>query len=208
LLNRNNADEIAAFRSGLLSSIQAGLMSPNRASLIKNLADPESGVSQILRRALPDDKVDDVVKKLDIAQESQYAKSAIMDRTITGETMIESQAQKLGLSAQTILEAGSMNPRALAAVAQRFVSMFSRDLTPQENARIASILVSEDPGLVRAAIMDETALTKLGSVLGSIVNVGAKVTPTAINRPASRTAGDETGTNVSQGIDMLIGGPR
>ena len=91
LFGRGNTDEIAAFRSGMLSAIQAQLKSPNRASFIRKLGNEEDGLNQILRMALPEESLDDVLKKLDIAEESQAAKGAIMDRTNTAEALIEGQ---------------------------------------------------------------------------------------------------------------------
>lgn len=205
LFGRGNADEIAAFRSGMLSAIQAQLKSPNRASFIRKLGNDEDGLNEILRMALPEQSLDDVLKKLDIAEESQAAKGAIMDRTNTAETLIESQAVNLGLTPQTILDAGRLDPRALGQVARSFVSMFGRDLTDAERARIAKILVSEDPGLVRAAIMDDSALQKLGTMIGGIVNTAAKVTPRATTRLSSEATANETGNNVRGLIDMMTG---
>jgi hypothetical protein len=155
--------------------------------------------------ALPEQNLDDVLKNLDIAEESQAAKGAIMDRTNTAETLIESQAVNLGLTPQTILDAGRLDPRALGQVARSFVSMFGRDLTDAERARIAKILVSEDPGLVRAAIMDDSALQKLGTMIGGIVNTAAKVTPRATTRLSSEATANETGNNVRGLIDMMTG---
>lgn len=205
LFGRGNADEIAAFRSGMLSAIQAQLKSPNRASFIRKLGNDEDGMNELLRMALPEQNLDDVLKKLDIAEESQAAKGAIMDRTNTAETLIESQAVNLGLTPQTILDAGRLDPRALGQVARSFVSMFGRDLTDAERARIAKILVSEDPGLVRAAIMDDSALQKLGTMIGGIVNTAAKVTPRATTRLSSEATANETGNNVRGLIDMMTG---
>jgi hypothetical protein len=83
--------------------------------------------------------------------------------------------------------------------------MIGRDLTDAERARIAKILVSEDPGLVRAAIMDDSALQKLGTMIGGIVNTAAKVTPRATTRLSSEATANETGNNVRGLIDMMTG---
>ena len=83
--------------------------------------------------------------------------------------------------------------------------MFGRDLTDAERARIANILVSEDPGLVRAAIMDDSALQKLGTMIGGIVNTATKVTPRATTRLSSEATANETGNNVRGLIDMMTG---
>ena len=206
LFGRGNTDEIAAFRSGMLSAIQAQLKSPNRASFIRKLGNEEDGLNQILRMALPEESLDDVLKKLDIAEESQAAKGAIMDRTNTAEALIEGQAVNLGLTPQTILDAGRLDPRALGQVARSFVSMFGRDLTDAERERIATILVSENADLVRDAITDDTALRKLGTLMGSLIDTTTKVTPRATTRLGSEATADETGSNVRGVIDYMFPG--
>ena len=206
LFGRGNTDEIAAFRSGMLSAIQAQLKSPNRASFIRKLGNEEDGLNQILRMALPEESLDDVLKKLDIAEESQAAKGAIMDRTNTAEALIEGQAVNLGLTPQTILDAGRLDPRALGQVARSFVSMFGRDLTDAERERIATILVSENADLVRDAITDDTALRKLGTLMGSLIDTTTKVTPRATTRLSSEATADETGSNVRGVIDYMFPG--
>lgn len=206
LFGRSNADEIAAFRSGMLSAIQAQLKSPNRASFIRKLGNEEDGLNEILRMALPEESLDDVLKKLDIAEESQAAKGAIMDRTNTAETLIEGQAVNLGLTPQTILDAGRLDPRALGQVARSFVSMFGRDLTDAERERIARILVSENAELVRDAITDDSGLRKLGTLIGGLIDTATKVTPRATTRLSSEAAANETGSNVRGVMDYILPG--
>lgn len=207
LFGRGNADEIAAFRSGMLSAIQAQLKSPNRASFIRKLGNDEDGLNEIIRMALPEQNLDDVLKKLDIAEESQAAKGAILDRTNTAETLIEGQAVNLGLTPQTILDAGRLDPRALGQVARSFVSMFGRDLTDSERERIARILVSQNAELVRDAITDDSGLRKLGTLIGGLIDTATKVTPRATTRLSSEAAANETGSNVRGVIDYILPGP-
>ncbi len=63
LFSAGNQEAIDAFRSGMLSSIQARLKSGNRASFIKNLSDDELGMNELLRMALPDETVESIIEK-------------------------------------------------------------------------------------------------------------------------------------------------
>jgi hypothetical protein len=84
--------------------------------------------------------------------------------------------------------------------------MFGRDLTDAENLRIAKILVSEDPELVKSAVTDTGALKRAESIVNGIINLSTSAARPAVVLPASRMAADETGRNVSGILDMM--GPR
>ena len=174
LFATGNQDAIDAFRSGMLSSIQARLKSGNRASFIKNLGDDELGMNELLRMALPDETVESVMRKLDIATESNAAKSAIMDRTNTAESLIESQNFGSRLGANTLMQLQMGDPRALGDVARSIVKMFGRDLTDAENLRIAQILVSEDPDLVKAAVTDTGKLKRLEDMVNGLILINKR----------------------------------
>jgi len=205
LFATGNQDAIDAFRSGMLSSIQARLKSGNRASFIKNLGDDELGMNELLRMALPDETVESVMRKLDIATESNAAKSAIMDRTNTAESLIESQNFGSRLGANTLMQLQMGDPRALGDVARSIVKMFGRDLTDAENLRIAQILVSEDPDLVKAAVTDTGALKRLEDMVNGIINLSTNAARGAVVLPTSRMAADETGSNLSGVLDRALG---
>jgi hypothetical protein len=205
LFAAGNQEAIDAFRSGMLSSIQARLKSGNRASFIKNLGDEESGMNELLRMALPDETVESVMKKLEIATESNAAKSAIMDRTNTAEALIESSNFGSRLGANTLMQLQMGDPRALGDIARSVVKMFGRDLTDAENLRIAQILVSEDPDLVRAAVTDTGALKRLEDMINGIINLSINAGRGAVVLPTSRMAADETGSNLSGVLDRALG---
>ncbi len=205
LFENGNEEAINAYRSGMLSSIQARLKTGNRASFIKNLGDDELGMNELLRMALPDETIDSVMKKLDIATESNAAKSAIMDRTNTAETLIENQNFGSRLGANTLVQLANNDPRALGDVARGLVKMFGRDLTDAENLRVAQILVSEEPELVKAAVTDTGALKRLEDMVNGIINLSTNAARGAVVLPTSRMAADETGSNLSGVLDRALG---
>lgn len=204
LFAAGNEEAINAFRSGMLSSIQARLKSGNRASFIKNLGDDELGMNELLRMALPDETIESVMKKLDIATESNAAKSAIMDRTNTAETLIENSNFGSRLGANTLMQLQIGDPRALGDIARSIVKMFGRDLTDAENLRIAKILVSEDPDLVKAAVTDTGALKRLEGMVNGIINLSTKAARPGVVRPLSGASANEFAPNVKPITDGLL----
>ena len=204
LFTAGNQEAIDAFRSGMLSSIQARLKSGNRASFIKNLSDDELGMNELLRMALPDETVESVLKKLDIATESNAAKSAIMDRTNTAETLIENSNFGTRLGANTLMQLQMNDPRALGDIARSIVKMFGRDLTDAENLRIAKILVSEDPELVKSAVTDTGALKRLEGMVNGIINLSTNAARPGVVRPLSGASANEVAPNVKPTTDGLL----
>ena len=204
LFTAGNQEAIDAFRSGMLSSIQARLKSGNRASFIKNLSDDELGMNELLRMALPDETIESVLKKLDIATESNAAKSAILDRTNTAETLIENSNFGSRLGANTLMQLQMGDPRALGDIARSIVKMFGRDLTDAENLRIAKILVSEDPELVKSAVTDTGALKRLEGMVNGIINLSAKAARPGVVRPLSGASANEFAPNVKPVTDGLL----
>jgi hypothetical protein len=194
-----------AFRSGMLSTIQGRLLSNQRAGFIKRMSNPEDAYNTLFRMAVPEDKIDDVLVKLDIAEESNAAKSAVIDRTNTAETLIEDRLVNMGVTPQTILDAVTRgDPRAIGSIARSMVGMFGRELTDAENERVATILVSENADLVRQALQDDGALRKLGTTVGKIIDVVTETTPRGTTRIPAEAGGEEFSPNVRGLIDMAF----
>jgi len=97
------------------------------------------------------------------------------------------------------------DPRALGDVARGLVKMFGRDLTDAENLRIAQILVSEDPDLVKAAVTDTGKLKRLEDMVNALINLSTNAARGAVVLPTSRMAADETGSNLSGVLDRALG---
>ena len=85
----------------------------------------------------------------------------VINGSITGEVLISKAAQNSKITAGDMLGVFSGNPDAYFRAVSKFANKFSRDLTDDENLRIAQILVSEDPDLVRNAIIDESGAQRL-----------------------------------------------
>ena len=138
----------------------------------------------LLRNLVPDDdEYNKVIKQLELAAESEDVAQKILNNSITIEGQISKQAQNAGIGATDILGLFSYNPESYFRTVSKLANKFSRELTPDENLRIAQILVSEDPDLVKNAIMDDSGMQKLvdwfdankGRVMGAGRKAGAVV---------------------------------
>lgn len=155
-------EALDAFKMGFLGAIQTGLTKGRQKNLIRTLADDTKQEGMLLRQLLPDDEeYNKVLKQLQLADESEDVAGKILNNTITAETLLSKQAQNSKITTGDMLGIFAGNPDSYFRAVSKFASKFSRDLTDDENLRIAQILVSEDPDLVRRAIIDESGAQKL-----------------------------------------------
>lgn len=158
---------IQAYRAGLMASLEARVATGSRESMIRNLADETKKEGMILRAAFPQDQLDEAIYALDTAAQSQSAASRILGGSPTTETAMEAARQGMGVSASDALAVLRGDLRAAARVASNLVP--SRALNDAERLRIANVLISEDPDLVRRAINDESAMAALQQRLSEIM---------------------------------------
>jgi len=158
---QNAGESIASFRAGLMQALEARAATGSRQSMIRNLANAETKEGRMLREVFPQDQLDQVLKTLDIADQSQEAASKILIGTgsQTTETALETARQGLGLNASDLASLAGNNPIETINVASKLMKKLIRtDLTDAERARIAQVLVSTDPAIVRNAIVDESGM--------------------------------------------------
>jgi hypothetical protein len=166
---RNAEEAVASFRAGLMQALEARAATGSRQSMIRNLANPETKEGMLLREVFPQDQLDSVIKQLDIASEAQAASQGILGGSQTAETIMEAGRQGMGISAGDVAGMLSGSPVETLNVAQRLVGRLARtELTDAERTRIAGILVSNDPELVRRAIVDESGMQKLADTVNQL----------------------------------------
>ena len=192
----NAAEAVASFRAGLMQALEGRAATGSRQSMIRNLANAETKEGQILREVFPQDQLNDVLKQLDIASEAQAAQSFVSGGSATAETMMEAGRQGAGISQAEI--AGAIGGSAVDAmsVAGKLASRFVRkELTDAERKKIAEILVSSDPQLVRNAIVDEGGMQKFAEAVNSAFSAMERAARTTATSQAAPMGGD-----VSQGL--------
>lgn len=169
---QNAGEAVAAFRAGLMQALEARAATGSRQSMIRNLVNPETKEGQILRAVFPQDQLNDVLKTLDIASEAQEAAGRVLIGTgsQTTETAMEAARQGMGLSVEEVTSVLSGNPMETVSVASKLMKRLVRtELTDAERARIARILVSSDPQVVRNAIVDESGMQRFADAVNQIL---------------------------------------
>lgn len=184
-----------AYRAGFMSALERTATTGSRNSLIRNLIKPDVKEGMLLEAILPPDAVDDVLNRLKVASASQEATSYVLGGSPTADTMMEAARRGSGVSASDAVGVLSGDMGALTSVVSNVLSRLTRDLTDAERARVARILVSDDPELVRRAIVDESGMAALQQRVQQLM---AGMTRGA--RRAGSSVGASYGGDVSQEI--------
>lgn len=190
-----NPAAIEAYRAGLMAALEKQATTGARQSLIRNVTNPETKEGILLRAVLPQDALDSVLNKFETASMSQKATDYILGGSPTFDTGAEAARRGMGVSAADAAGALSGDAGALVNVVSNILARVTRDLTDAERARVARILVSDDPELVRRAITDESAMAALQQRVQQIT-VGL----TRGTRRAGATVGAGYGGDTSQEI--------
>lgn len=168
---KNAEEAVGSFRAGLMKALEGRAATGSRQSMIRNLVNPETKEGMLLREVFPQDQLDQVLKSLEIASDAQTAAGAILQGTgsQTAEVGFEAGRQGMGLSASEIAGVMSGSPTETMGVASKLVGRFFRsDLTDAERNKIAQILVSTDPQVVRNAIIDESGAQKFADAVAKV----------------------------------------
>lgn len=176
-VQRLNAQQLQAYRSGVMDSFRNKFTTGQRKSLMTTLADPESKEAKILRSVYPQDSLSDLMKKIDLASQSQKTATSVLGGSQTAPSLL--QAQKVGsnVSAQEMVSAMSGDPFALLNVTRKILSSKTQNLSEPDRERVAKILVETDPTLVRRALQDDSVMADLQRRVGQIMGgtaVGAR----------------------------------
>ena len=162
-------ETLASFRSGFLAALQGRFATGQERTVLRKMLQEGQKEGMLLRALIPDPKDQaSVLRKLDIAVESEDVAQTVLRNTQTAETIMARQAQNAGVTAAEGVAAASGDINALLSVTRKFVDSFSRDLTDAERNKIAQILVSENPDLVRRAITDDRAIAQAQEFIGRI----------------------------------------
>ena len=156
-----NPQQLQAYRSGVMDAMRNKFTTGQRKSLMNTLADEESKESKILRSVYPQDSLPDLVKRIELASQSQKTATSVLGGSQTAPSLL--QAPKIGsnVSAQEMASAIGGDPFALINVTRKILGSKTQNLSEPDRKRVAQILVETDPNLVRRALQDDSAMAEL-----------------------------------------------
>jgi len=195
-------DALAAFKAGLLTALQRKMTSNQRLSLMRNLANEESAERAILAAVLPDDQVQKIVRKASIAEDANIANQRILGNSITSEAQ-QAARDEGSVALGDVVSTAMGDPQALLRVTRSLVDRMGRGLTDAERARVAEILVSDDPQFVARAISDERLIAQLQDRINRLIPMVAEGSRRAGARTFSDNAGGLGGPVIYDGMQGL-----
>ena len=199
-------ESLASFRSGFLAALQGKFATGQDRSLIRNLLNEDKREGMLFRELIPDaNDQRAIIKKLEMATESEDVAQTVLRNSQTAETMLAKNAQNMGITASEGTAAALGDVNALLSVSRKIVNSFSRELSDKERARIAQILVSEDPEVVRRAITDERGIAKAQELIANLTPRIKSLGTTVGSREATAPTADLSAKPVQAGAQGVLG---
>lgn len=176
----SDPNQLDAFKTGFLATIERRALTGQRDSMIAKLADIDgrgTAENMILRSIMSPDEIDALLQRLAVASKSSTASKYVLGQSATAGTQSAEARLGSGIGMGEIADAATLSPLALLSVATKLVTSAGVDLTDAQRASIARVLVSENPELVRAALVDQSGAARLADIIkraASRLNSGAQ----------------------------------
>ena len=190
--NMTDPQMVASYRAGLMSAIEAKAATGSRDTLIKDIAKEEAGAGKLIREVFPQDALDRLLQRIGTAKQSKEATDKVLLGSPSAETLMEGGRIGMKVSPSDVMGVIGKDPTSIMRVALNFVNNLSRDLSEAERKRVAEILVSTDPAMVRNAITDKSAMANLQKLTQSISAMvskkAAKAGGVSVASPGAQTS--------------------
>lgn len=191
-------EAVRSFRAGVMDALRRRMETGTRKSMMGRLADPDTKEGRILRTVFPQDELPAVLAQIERAAESQAASSAVMGGSPTAITAQQLTRQGAQIGADDISAVMSGDLVGIARTANKLVRSAVQGLTDAQRKRIVDVLVSEDPGVVRRALQDESGMAAFQSAVeNAIMRTTAGMRRGAVV-PAAGAGGEVTGGLLAQ----------
>lgn len=176
---------VRAFRAGVMDAIRN--RSRRSPGLMGNLADPDRQAGAVLRVVFPDEGIDEIQRRLQVAEGSQDLYNKVFQNSMTAPEQAARSLMGTGnISAFELREMMSGNPGALLSGLSKMIANAIPQMSDADRTSVARVLLSDDPQLVRDALTDNTQLDKLLAKAQQIVNFSGAAARTNV---AQQTGG-------------------
>jgi hypothetical protein len=172
---------LSAFRAGTMDAIRNKMTTGTRTSMMANLSNENSKEGLILRTIYPGDELPGILQRINTAAQSQAAKNYILGGSSTTPTLLQAARTGSNISAEEIANVMTANPVTMATSAVNILKKVAfeknKNLTDSQRDMVAKILVSEDPDLVRRALVDQSAFALVQQKINDFARFAGKTVP-------------------------------
>ena len=174
---------VDALRAGVMDALRNKMSTGQRASMMATLANPESKEGRILRTIYPQDDLQAILSRLELAAQSQRTKNVVLGGSTTAPTQGQAARVGMDISAEELMNI--TNPMTAMRVLGKFINKQAPNLNEEQRNAVAKVMVSSDPQLVQKAIIDNSAM----ALLQQKVNTAVKLIGTQAGRRAAYIGG-------------------
>lgn len=150
---------VSALRAGVMDALRNKMSTGQRASMMATLANPESKEGRILRTIYPQDDLQAILSRLELAAQSQRTKNVVLGGSTTAPTQGQAARVGIDISAEELMNI--TNPMTAMRVVSKFFKKEAPNLNEEQRNAVAKVMVSSDPQLVQKAIIDNSAMALL-----------------------------------------------
>jgi hypothetical protein len=152
---------ISAYRAGFMDELRKRFRGGTPASIMRQLNNEERNLGAILRTVFPDEPLEDVLRRIDIAEDSQNMRQSALGGSGTAPTQAAAARAGDSFNAEEMAGAASGSLMDMGRVLRRFINRNGTTLTDAQNREVVQVLLSENPDFVRRAMTDQTGFGML-----------------------------------------------
>ena len=165
LISKGNKEAIASFRAGVANSIRGKSQSANMTTFINNVDNLTNKERLILTKIYPDEALDSILNKVNLAKDSLMARNKILFGSQTAETLEGSKAvgtvDDAYILGRVVASSGS-DIGAVVQLIKKFIpSKKIEGLNEDQLKQVSKLLVSQDAELIEKALTDKTSREQL-----------------------------------------------
>jgi len=187
-----NAATLKAFRAGAMNALRDKVR--KMPTFFEKASKEGEHFNELLRVIFPDEKIDDLLQKVNIAGQAQQTKRRVMYGSPTAPQ--EKASDILGLTTR----ATQGDPTAMMGLASKLVASMRPKMSEKQRGDLVDLLLSEDPDFVRKALLDESWMAKLQD---KIMQLGSGLSRGVQRGVAIETA--DQGGDIVEGLINLFG---
>jgi len=158
----------------------------------KNIAMEDANLQKAISMIFPEESIDDIIAKADIATGAKETLQSINYGTTTSQ---EQQALDIFGKGLNSVRTGENQDMGLSLVrgAYNIITARNRELSTAEAEQLARLVVSEDADLVKRALVDEVELNKLASLIDSLIYGTGKTVASGTSKIGGSAIEEERG---------------
>lgn len=178
---------VRAFRAGVMDGIRNRVR--RSPGIMARLADPDRQEGSILRIVYPEDSVDQIQRKLDIAAGSQELYDRVLFNSMTAPEQAAASQIGTSTSIEDVRRIAGGDVMAVINWGAKKLAQAMPQLSDAQRADVTRVLLTEDPQLVMRALTDNTAVDEMLRRAAQVANVAGAGVRTVFGQQAARGAG-------------------